>query len=132
MRSQFWRPPRLAFFNPKRRNRMSVIEEIAAERERQQSAEGWTLAHDDEHKLGELAMAAASYAVKAGPYDQVDLRVGYRQNWQHGGWSTLSSLIWPWGRECWKPTDSRRNLVKAGALIVAEIERLDRAAATVS
>jgi hypothetical protein len=30
--------------------------------------------------------------------------------------------------EWWKPTNRRRDLVKAGALILAEIERLDRAA----
>ena len=29
----------------------------------------------------------------------------------------------------WQPTTSRRDLVKAGALVLAEIERLDRAAA---
>ena len=33
---------------------------------------------------------------------------------------------WPWVRRWWKPTDRRRDLVKAGALILAEIERLDR------
>lgn len=33
---------------------------------------------------------------------------------------------WPWSREWWKPKNPRRDLVKAGALIVAEIERLDR------
>lgn len=35
---------------------------------------------------------------------------------------------WPWHRVWWKPSTRRRNLVKAGALILAEIERLDRAA----
>ncbi|GAG33310.1 unnamed protein product, partial [marine sediment metagenome] len=34
--------------------------------------------------------------------------------------------IWPWDPSWWKPTDERRNLEKAGALIVAELERLDR------
>ena len=34
---------------------------------------------------------------------------------------------WPWDREWWKPTTQRRDLVKAGALILAEIERIDRA-----
>ena len=36
---------------------------------------------------------------------------------------------WPWGASWWKPGDPRRMLVKAAALILAEIERLDRAAA---
>jgi hypothetical protein len=35
---------------------------------------------------------------------------------------------WPWDLKWWKPTTPRRDLVKAAALIVAEIERLDRAA----
>ena len=33
---------------------------------------------------------------------------------------------WPWSLDWWKPKDPRRDLVRAGALIVAEIERLDR------
>ena len=37
--------------------------------------------------------------------------------------------LWPWPSLWWKPTNPRRDLVKAGALILAEIERLDRAAA---
>jgi len=35
--------------------------------------------------------------------------------------------VWPWGGFTWKPTTPRRDLVKAAALILAEIERLDRA-----
>lgn len=84
---------------------------IAAERERQKSVEGWTEAHDDAHAFHELAKAAACYAF---PFvnDMNDR--------------------WPFGREWWKPTpnDRVRELVKAGALIVAEIERLQRAAAS--
>lgn len=37
--------------------------------------------------------------------------------------------LWAWHSRWWKPKDRRCNLVRAGALIVAEIERLDRAAA---
>lgn len=37
--------------------------------------------------------------------------------------------VWPWDESWWKPTNRRRDLVKAGALILAEIERLDRAEA---
>ena len=35
---------------------------------------------------------------------------------------------WPhtWDASWWKPKDRRRDLVRAGALIIAEIERLDR------
>ena len=41
---------------------MNGIERIAKERQRQVSVEGWTPQHDDEHKDGEMAIAAACYA----------------------------------------------------------------------
>lgn len=88
---------------------MSVIDEIAAERERQIDKEGWSKEHDDVHSDGELARAAACYALFA-----------FRG---HPGY------MWTWDWKWWKPTNPRRNLVKAAALVVAEIERLDRAEA---
>lgn len=93
-----------------------VIDEIKAERVRQQSAEGWTVEHDDKHTHGDLAFAAGCYATCAA--------------WQECG-STPSGAApqaWPWGMDGWNPKDARRNLVRAAALIVAEIERLDRKA----
>jgi hypothetical protein len=87
--------------------------DVIIERQRQMSVEGWTPEHDDEHEIGELARAAACYAANA---------TGFRLQ------SRLN--IWPWDREWWKPTTPRRDLVKAGALIIAEIERIDRAAAS--
>jgi len=47
----------------------------------------------------------------------------FDQFWRH------VCFVWTWERAWWKPTTRRRDLVKAGALILAEIERLDRAAA---
>lgn len=85
---------------------MTVIDEIAAERARQVAAEGWDDDHDDRHIKGELRQAAAYYATP----DR------FRDN-----------SMWPWG-DFRKPKDSRTDLIRAGALIVAEIERLDRAA----
>ena len=87
--------------------------EVLGERQRQVTAEGWTPTHDDEHEIGELARAAACYAANA---------TGYRLQ------SRIN--IWPWDREWWKPSTPRRDLIKAGALILAEIERLDRRALT--
>lgn len=91
---------------------------IADERERQQTKEGWTEAHDDGHSTGDLALAAACYAL---PEAERQKRV---LQWD------LRTLLWPWTHRWWKPTpnDRVRELVKAGALIVAEIERLQRAA----
>lgn len=98
----------------------TVIEEIAAERARQMGAEGWSAEHDDEHSNGALAAAAATYAAHAAlaSRDGADTTLGREAVF---GW-------WPWDWSWWKPTNRRRDLVKAGALIVAEIERLDRAA----
>ena len=33
---------------------------------------------------------------------------------------------WPWSDKWWKPKDKIRDLVRAGALIAAEIDRLQR------
>lgn len=93
--------------------RDGVIAEIAAERRRQVEVEveGWTPEHDDSHRRGEMALAAACYAAPK--------FVGFAG-------AAFGALPWPWDRSWWKPRDVRRNLVRAGALIVAEIERLDR------
>jgi hypothetical protein len=91
-------------------------EMIAAERQRQINAEGWTPEHDAHHRDEELATAAACYARR--PSDRPLL----------GGLLRLPPE-WPWGAESWKPSpdDRVRELVKAGALIAAEIDRLQRA-----
>jgi hypothetical protein len=91
-----------------------ALEDIAAERGRQIESEGWTFTHDDEHDGGEMAYAAACYA--AGP--------------SAFGSTPILAALWPWDARWWKPGSDRRNLVKAGALIVAEIERMDRALAS--
>ena len=104
------------------------IQLIAAERKRQIAKEGWSAKHDDGHKGGELADAAATYAM-------TPLTRNYARNATPGcGHETYVSRrdeIWPWDEKWWKP--SRRNrvleLVKAGALIAAEIDRLQRQAA---
>ena len=88
---------------------MTALSDIAAERRRQIEVEGFTPNRDDGYADGCLAQAAACYA-------------------SHGT-AFPSSLRWPWAIKWWKPRGHRENLVRAGALIVAEIERLDRAAA---
>lgn len=91
-----------------RSSHRSAVDMIAAERRRQVESEGWDEAHDDNHGSGELAKAAACYA-----FPPV---IGTRT--EH----------WPWDWSWWKPSpnDRVRELVKAGALIVSEIERLQR------
>lgn len=82
---------------------------IAVERKRQIEDEGYGAAHDEQHGCSELLDAARCYAA-----DPI-LKTG----------APLCS--WPWGIESWKPKDQIRDLVRAGALIAAEIDRLQRA-----
>lgn len=82
--------------------------QIGYERARQQMAEGYDAEHDDEHVNEELADAAACYIIFAPEPGK-------------------TPYAWPWNDEDWKPSGDRiRDLVKAGALIAAEIDRLIR------
>ena len=107
----------------------TAMMDVIDERLRQQSVEGWSLEHDDAHSSGEMAAAAATYAYSTTLSDR------HRQ-YVSGIYSIDNSVtlreLWPasWDKIWWKPTDRRRDLVKAAALLIAEIERLDRAAAT--
>ena len=94
-----------------------AVLDVAAERRRQVEAEGWTPLHDDAHDVGDLSSAAMGYAQSAAcqlSHDGVTLEG--------------TPLFWPWEASWFKPSTARRDLIKAGALILAEIERLDRAA----
>lgn len=90
----------------------AAARDVLAERQRQVKVEQYEPDADDNYEQCELAYAAAAYAITPGQIPPLDLWAG----------------LWPWSIEVFKPTDQRRNLVKAGALILAEIERLDRAA----
>lgn len=91
---------------------------IAAERVRQVQKEDWSDRHDDAHEEGDLRDAAECYLR--------ELR--YRPDRE--GKLGSPHEFWPWGNEWWKPTeDPVRQLVKAGALVAAEIDRLNRLSA---
>lgn len=85
--------------------------DVVSERRRQIEKEGWSSEHDDAHEWGQMAGAAVCYALT---------NVGH---WAAG---PAIDQFWPWDKAWWKPTDNRRNLVKAAALLLAEIERMDR------
>lgn len=95
---------------------MSVLEDIAKERQRQIEVEGWTAEHDAGHPPGMLSKAAAGYADHA-----ADVLVNGVDG---ANWDVPCD--WPWADKWWKPKSPRRDLVRAAALIVAEIEKLDR------
>jgi len=96
----------------------TAANDVLAERERQKSVEGWTPEHDDTHTRGEMAVAAACYAAPRSVMMTGSIKA-IKDN--------AFRLIWPWSPVWWKPRNTRRNLVRAAALLIAEIERLDRA-----
>jgi hypothetical protein len=88
-----------------------AVIDVAFERLRQIREEGWTPEHDDQHGYCELSQAASCYALSASGYDE-----------------RIALEFWPFSLGWWKPKGARRDLVRAAALIIAEIERLDRSA----
>ena len=97
-----------AILNFGKRNSAAI--DVLAERRRQIEEERWTREHDDEMEPGQLSEAASCYAWHA----------------LHNVLPHRAPFFWPFAPDMWKPTTARRDLVKAAALIVAEIERLDR------
>lgn len=98
------------------------VKAIADERLRQIEEEGWTVEHDDSHTLGEMALAAALYAL---PYDATIHGERLIEQEDHIALDIALEVACGWTI---KPhTDKRRRLEIAGALIAAEIDRLDRA-----
>jgi len=98
----------------------TAIELIDDERKRQINVEDWTAEHDDTHRMAELARAAACYALSGAGVvcpETITTLVKHQRG---------LVVIWPWETTDWKPSTNIRDLVKAGALIVAEIERLQR------
>ena len=85
---------------------------VLAERRRQSDVEGFTPEHDDlKHEPGELAHAAAAYAMN-----------GASNDYDEG----QPPACWPWTPDWWRPDGKRRDLVKAGALLLAAGEQFDR------
>lgn len=109
---------------------MTGVERIAEERARQVAQEGYSAQHDDDHGDGAIAAAAACYAAPFRIYALDEHAAGL-----HFG------DPWPWSSDYDKrpyrgnvpdpesatPEQRLRLLVKAGALIAAEIDRLLRA-----
>lgn len=96
-----------------------AISDVAAERLRQVQDERYDSVHDDSYDGGELAAAGGCYAFNAAcllsPANGTPMEL-----------ETVAMFGWPWPPEAWKPKNPRRDLVRAAALIIAEIERLDR------
>lgn len=87
---------------------------IAQERRGQIEREGYAPSEDDGYTAGELVQAAVAYATWE--WSEADDREGHL------------AVHWPasWNPAAFKPRDYRANLVRSGALIAAELDRLDR------
>ena len=81
---------------------------IKEERRRQIEEEGFTPEHDDKYLDHQLRFAAQCYTNAAN--DETTSHFG----------------LWPWDEQSWKPTTKLANLIKAGALWQAEIDRVKR------
>jgi nucleoside 2-deoxyribosyltransferase len=93
------------------------------ERLRQIRGEGFTPARDDEtYQFNELAIAGVCYADTA--------IVQAEQLRAQGGVQPLPRFFihnrWPWSRAWWKPRGLVRNLERACALLIAELDRVLR------
>lgn len=96
-----------------------MIGVVLISRERERQEECYSAAHDALHDRAELAEAALAYINEA---------IACQGNWvnwpRHPKGQPLPNA-WPWSANDWKPSDDPiRNLVKAGALVAAEIDRL--------
>lgn len=95
----------------------SAARDILAERQRQVTSEDFDASHDDMATRGQLSAAAGCYA-----FASQAVVLGHPK-------FPAAPPIWPWDKAWWKPCEPRQMLIKAGALILAEIERIDRAQA---
>ncbi|MRI57768.1 hypothetical protein D8770_28310, partial [Methylobacterium sp. DB1607] len=89
--------------------RSKAADDVLAERRRQVEVERFDAPFDDRYARDELPTAAAIYAAPPS-----------------ADWRPWLEKRWPWAPAWFKRSSRRRDLVKAGALILAEIERLDR------
>lgn len=102
-------------------------QDVLSERRRQLEIEDFNTDQDDHYTSGELAWAAVCYlqnSAVAGKMQGLGLLTAAQCD--ERGRSLPQPDAWPWDAEWWKPAGQRRDLVKAAALIIAEIERLDR------
>lgn len=107
----------------------TVLAEVERERKRQIESEGFTPAHDDTHGLRNIARAASAYVEhycgRAYLFEPIN---GHPPS-KYGPAAYMTDDapdIWPWELERWKPKDPRRDLIRAIALLVAEVEVMDR------
>jgi hypothetical protein len=81
--------------------------DVIGERRHQINDLGFSSQQDDGYVFDELTRAARAYIMVSNPGED-------------------QPSYWPWDRKFWNPKDRRENLVRAAALLIAEVERIDR------
>lgn len=103
-----------------------AIDDIAWERRRQVEQEGYHPRADDCYTSGQLPAAAQSYVLAFRARQSPGTALRYE-----GSDRPLPPKCWPWSHHAWRPKDDRRDMVRAAALVAAEIDRVLRATNTV-
>lgn len=98
-----------------------VFNDVFAERKRQIDQEHYSHEHDDEYDKNELIRAASSYLSHV-----IGRRWVFKETCPETYQDEEAPDLWPWDLDLWKPKNPRRDLVRAAALIIAEIEKIDR------
>lgn len=83
--------------------------DVIAERRRQVERLNYTHQQDDGYVFDELPRAAVCYILAHTDVPPKEV-----------------AGIWPWSMDHWKPKTPRENVVRAIALLIAEVERMDR------
>ena len=102
------------------------VGEIHRERERQLDDLGYTRERDEGYDSGELAVAASCYAMPDRDEDPHPFWPWHENVWKPGLTSTLWSTVFDIGWDEDLIGLRQEELAKAGALIAAEIDRLER------
>ncbi len=98
-----------------------LLNDLAVERTRQEEVEGFTLEHDDTHDFGELARAAAGYALAAAAQSVPANMTMHALCRERAKKVYPSAALGPM-----KDHPPRQAYIIACALLMAEIERIDR------
>ena len=105
--------------------------ELITEERQNQINKGYDANHDMHHDFIELTRAAKTYIDAAilttkskeiGNSDEAS--ISWHKDNEPFEWRYLE-LGWPWEEESFKPTTPLEDLIKAGALIAAAIDRLE-------
>ena len=88
------------------------LRDVIDERHRQKHVLNWSPEHDLGYKNHELVMAAMNYA------DPLAATPEHKE-------TPPKAAFWPWSLDWWRPSSYRRNLIKAIALLLAELDRHD-------